>query len=83
MALKLFFFSPSKFAKNQEDFLSNQISKIHIEKTQLISNFVNLFLVLEPSHLMMQSEESWVLEPSHLVMQSEESWVLESSHLMM
>jgi hypothetical protein len=28
-----FFFSPSKFAKNHEDFLSNQISKIHIGKT--------------------------------------------------
>ena len=27
------FFSPSKFTKNHEDFLSNQISKIHIEKT--------------------------------------------------
>jgi hypothetical protein len=35
MALKLFFFSPSKFAKNQEDFLSNQISKIHIEKAHI------------------------------------------------
>ena len=35
MALKFFFFSPSKFAKNQEDFLSNQISKIHIEKAHI------------------------------------------------
>jgi hypothetical protein len=26
------FFSPSKFTKNHEDFLGNQISKIHIEK---------------------------------------------------
>ena len=31
---EIFFFSPSKFAKNHEDFLSNQISKIHIEKTR-------------------------------------------------